>query len=66
MQSSCPICKAAVTEGRPGNPHAPFCSARCKAVDLGRWLSGAYALPVRDEVPGEAELAQALSPRGDA
>jgi uncharacterized protein len=27
----------------------PFCSARCKNVDLGRWLTGAYAIPVRDD-----------------
>lgn len=62
----CPICKAVVAKGRPENPHAPFCSARCKAVDLGRWLGGAYALPVRDEAPGEADLAQAMAARGDA
>lgn len=23
----------------------PFCSERCKLVDLGRWIDGAYALP---------------------
>lgn len=66
MRSPCPICKAPVAEGRPNNPSAPFCSARCKTVDLGRWLDGAYALPVRDEAPGESDLALALSPRGDA
>ena len=27
----------------------PFCSARCKDVDLHRWLSGAYAIPVRED-----------------
>jgi endogenous inhibitor of DNA gyrase (YacG/DUF329 family) len=27
----------------------PFCSARCKAVDLGRWLTGAYTIPGTDE-----------------
>ena len=36
-----------------GQPSArdtyPFCSARCKDVDLNRWLSGAYAIPVRDD-----------------
>lgn len=62
----CPICKAHVAKGRPENPQAPFCSARCKAVDLGRWLAGAYSLPVRDEAPGEAELAQVMGTRGEA
>ncbi|MFC0242183.1 DNA gyrase inhibitor YacG [Rhodopseudomonas telluris] len=37
---SCPICgKPATHESRP------FCSERCRDVDLNRWLSGAYAIP---------------------
>ncbi len=36
----CPICgRPAATEFRP------FCSARCKDVDLNRWLSGSYVVP---------------------
>jgi endogenous inhibitor of DNA gyrase (YacG/DUF329 family) len=39
----CPICgKASVRE------IYPFCSTRCKDIDLNRWLSGSYAIPVRD------------------
>ncbi len=26
----------------------PFCSERCKSLDLGRWLSGSYAIPVSE------------------
>jgi hypothetical protein len=29
--------------------HYPFCSARCKDVDLGRWLTGAYAIPATED-----------------
>lgn len=37
----CPICgKLAVVD------HRPFCSRRCRQVDLNRWLSGHYAIPV--------------------
>jgi endogenous inhibitor of DNA gyrase (YacG/DUF329 family) len=37
---ACPICgKPAATRFRP------FCSGRCKDVDLNRWLSGHYAIP---------------------
>ncbi|MGE0503763.1 MAG: DNA gyrase inhibitor YacG [Rhizobiaceae bacterium] len=46
----CPEC------GRPTSRDAyPFCSARCKAVDLNRWLSGSYVIPVTesDETPGD-------------
>jgi endogenous inhibitor of DNA gyrase (YacG/DUF329 family) len=28
---------------RPVDPaHRPFCSARCRTIDLGRWLTGGY------------------------
>ena len=41
---SCPICgKPSVAEFRP------FCTKRCADVDLNRWLSGVYRVPVKDE-----------------
>lgn len=43
--TSCPTCKRAVLP-RAENPCFPFCSGRCKAVDLGRWLGGEYRIPV--------------------
>jgi uncharacterized protein len=45
----CPICVKPETER-----FRPFCSARCADVDLNRWLSGAYAIPVT-EVEEEPE-----------
>ena len=37
----CPEC------GRPSlRNYYPFCSGRCKALDLNRWLSGRYVIPV--------------------
>jgi endogenous inhibitor of DNA gyrase (YacG/DUF329 family) len=40
----CPICaKPVVAQFRP------FCSKRCADVDLNRWLSGVYAIPVKEE-----------------
>lgn len=41
----CPVCDAAVSLDT--TPTAPFCSDRCRLVDLGRWLDEAYALPER-------------------
>jgi len=26
------------------NPHAPFCSARCKLIDLGQWIDEGYRI----------------------
>lgn len=49
-QAGCPIC------GLPAAPpHGPFCSKRCKEVDLGRWFSGSYAIPA-SEPPDSADL----------
>ncbi|MCZ2328869.1 DNA gyrase inhibitor YacG [Bartonella sp. F02] len=33
----------------------PFCSSRCRAVDLNRWLSGAYILPPPPQTTDEEE-----------
>ena len=39
-KSGCPIC------GKPVDPKfKPFCSERCRQVDLNRWLSGTYRIP---------------------
>lgn len=45
---SCPICGKA-----PDEKYRPFCSKRCADIDLGRWLTGAYAIP--GETPEEGE-----------
>jgi endogenous inhibitor of DNA gyrase (YacG/DUF329 family) len=41
---SCPICSRPALP-RTQNDAAPFCSARCKQVDLGNWLSNRYVVP---------------------
>ena len=33
----------------------PFCSPRCKDLDLNRWLSGSYASPVRYDEDAEKD-----------
>ncbi len=41
---ACPEC------GRPSHrEHYPFCSDRCRNIDLNRWLTGSYAIPVADD-----------------
>ena len=37
----CPTCRAEV-KPREENPSFPFCTPRCRAVDLGRWFTGEY------------------------
>ncbi len=43
MAVKCPICQAEVTW--EGNPHRPFCSERCRLIDLGAWTEGRYRVP---------------------
>jgi endogenous inhibitor of DNA gyrase (YacG/DUF329 family) len=40
----CPTCRSPVRP-RPENPAFPFCTPRCRAVDLGRWFTGGYRVP---------------------
>ena len=40
----CPICGKPATEAS-----RPFCSERCRDVDLNRWLKGSYVIPGRDD-----------------
>ncbi len=48
--SACPIC------GKPVNEtYRPFCSKRCADLDLNRWLSGVYAIPVKEEEDEDGE-----------
>ena len=48
---TCPIC------ARESDPkYKPFCSRRCADIDLGKWLTGSYAIPaaVTDEDEDES------------
>jgi len=41
----CPICKKPVPMD---SPQMPFCSDRCRIIDLGNWASEKYSIPVAD------------------
>jgi endogenous inhibitor of DNA gyrase (YacG/DUF329 family) len=46
----CPIC------GKPpAEASRPFCSERCRDVDLNRWLSNSYAIPGRNDADEDAD-----------
>lgn len=45
--ATCPICKRHPADA----VYRPFCSRRCADVDLGKWFTGGYAIPVRDDEP---------------
>ena len=55
--SRCPIC------GKPADPgFKPFCCKRCADVDLNRWLSGVYSVPVVEDEDEDGER----PPEGEA
>lgn len=47
LKLSCPICKKPV---QAAGSESPFCSERCRLIDLGKWASGGYVIssPVTD------------------
>jgi endogenous inhibitor of DNA gyrase (YacG/DUF329 family) len=45
---ACPQCGTAV-EWDPKNPYRPFCSERCKMIDLGAWATESYRVPVEED-----------------
>jgi hypothetical protein len=48
-KEACPICGKPATEKT-----RPFCSPRCRDVDLHRWFSGSYVVPGKENA-GEDE-----------
>ena len=50
----CPICKKEV---KPGDGEFPFCSERCRLIDLGNWASEKYVIstPARPEPAGHED-----------
>lgn len=53
----CPQC-GKESPWSPENPWRPFCSERCKQIDLGAWASGSYVIPGAagdDDLPEDGE-----------
>jgi len=48
----CPICEKEVKLDDPG---MPFCSERCRLIDLGNWASEKYVIPGPLESTGQNE-----------
>jgi len=47
----CAICEKEMTYEE--NPFRPFCSERCKLIDLGNWAGERYGFPTREKPPEE-------------
>lgn len=53
---SCPICLKDTEQ-----KYRPFCSKRCADIDLGRWMTGGYAIP-SEEPMDESDVADLPNP----
>ncbi len=55
IQARCPICDRPMRGATASElPHLPFCSDRCRRIDLGRWLGEKYRIQGSDaSVPSE-------------
>ena len=51
LKLGCPICKKPVQRT---DPDFPFCSDRCRTIDLGKWASGEYVISAPVSDPDEA------------
>jgi endogenous inhibitor of DNA gyrase (YacG/DUF329 family) len=47
VEVTCPTCR--VKTPWHENPYRPFCSERCKLLDLGKWLREEYSIPVEED-----------------
>ena len=56
----CPTCRHGVVAGAP---ELPFCSERCRLIDLGKWASNGYVISTRINDPEELIDAEAKEER---
>lgn len=52
----CPICRKEVASGAP---EMPFCSERCRLIDLGRWADEEYRIPAGPAGPVDPQPEEA-------
>jgi uncharacterized protein len=48
----CPICKKEVARS---DPEFPFCSERCRTIDLANWATEKYVIPGASQAPPKPE-----------
>jgi len=45
---TCPHCGKDVVWSQEVSPYRPFCSERCRLIDLGQWATESYSIPVKE------------------
>jgi uncharacterized protein len=55
IKTCCPICDRTMAGASSAEwPEFPFCSPKCKLIDLGRWLGESYRVPTKEEEEQDA------------
>ncbi|MEX0429975.1 DNA gyrase inhibitor YacG [Spiribacter sp. 1M189] len=62
---TCPQCGAQVPWSAERSPYRPFCSKRCRMIDLGDWLDERHQIPGEPAEPDIEGLPEGLDPNGD-
>jgi uncharacterized protein len=67
IQGRCPTCSKVYTiDSLADLPSFPFCTGRCRLIDLGRWIDGVYAIPGRaTDYSSESDQDESQNPSGD-
>jgi len=52
-QVPCPRC-GTLSLYAPENKWRPFCSERCRLIDLGQWATDGYSIPIKDQTPPDS------------
>jgi endogenous inhibitor of DNA gyrase (YacG/DUF329 family) len=64
MKMQCPICKKVIQYPKKADdtrpPWLPFCSERCKLIDLGKWLDANYRIPAKVDENGNSDAEEAI------
>ena len=61
---TCPICKQP-SAPRKTNKAFPFCSDRCRLVDLSKWLGGDYRVPTNEAPASEGSAVDGAARNDD-
>jgi len=62
VKRKCPTCSRQFAETAELRPFQPFCSQRCRAADLGKWLDGGYRIETQ---ASEEDLDHGMPTDGD-
>lgn len=66
IRASCPVSRGTIeAQSLDELPQFPFCSERCRLIDLGRWLDSKYVIPGQEAAPPSESSSDDDRPSGE-